>query len=81
MINNLLKYFYNSIKVLGYISLTIITLVVILFIYYYLNHFETSPSIPVVINTWAFTDSTNKSNNFFEFLQSFLNSLSGLDCL
>lgn len=65
MRNSLLKCLNYSVRALGFISLTIITLVVILFINNYLNRFETSPSIPVVINTWAFTDSTRKSNNFF----------------
>lgn len=60
----------HSINVLGRITLVIVTVLCVSFLFYYFNRFDTPPSIPVVINTWAFTGSTAKSN-FIDFLLFF----------
>lgn len=51
-------------KNLGLICLFFVIFTIILFIYYYSNLFDTPHVVPVVINTWAFTDATAKSNSF-----------------
>lgn len=63
MNNDLKKHLCNSTKVLCSICLVVGAFAaVVSVIYYNSDRFETTPSIPVVINTWAFTDSTAKSN-------------------
>lgn len=44
------------------ICLVIITVTMTSFIYYYIKNVNTPAAIPMVINTWAFTGATSKSN-------------------
>jgi len=55
---------FQLIKILCYISLIAISLGVVSFLWNF-NRYKTIASIPIVVNTWAFTNSTIKSNHFF----------------